>query len=49
MKNNVNFASDFNVNEFIYNAYNKNRDNFYNNTKYSISMYHKFMNNPKID
>ena len=49
MTNNVNCVSDFNANEFIYNAYNKNSDNFYNNNKYSIPMYHEFMNNPKID
>ena len=48
MANNVNCASDFNANEFIYNTYNKNSDNFYNNTKYSIPIYHEFMNNPKI-
>ena len=47
MTNNVNCVSDFNANEFIYNAYNKNSDNFYNNNKYSIPMYHEFMNNPK--
>ena len=35
-------------NEFIYNAYNKNSVYFYNNTKYSIPMYHEFMNNHKI-
>ena len=49
MTNDVNCASDFNANELIYNAYNKNSDNFYNNTKYSIYMYHGFMNNTKID
>ena len=45
---NVNCASDFNANEFIYNAYNKNSDHLYNNTKYSILIYHELMNNPTI-
>ena len=49
MTNNVNCVSDFNANVFIYNAYNKNSDNFYYNYTYSIPMYHEFMNNPKID
>ena len=49
MTNNINCASDFNANEFIYYAYNKNSNKFYNNTKHSIPIYHEFMNNPKID
>ena len=48
MTNNVNCASDFNDNEFIYNAYNNTSDTFYNNNIYNIPIYHEFMNNPNI-